>query len=155
MVPQGYGLGVSFVSAYSIGCHWCYFCMIDHSIFFLAILVALQYENLTSDAENEAGELKRLKNFIGIDPNKPGGKWSTLGLYNSRKAIINPGGWPMKQELYKKLIDIVRPDSQAVANMLDRYGLGNGKQILASWERIWVENLKSCNAEGDCLIQLS
>lgn len=70
-------------------------------------ITLLQYEELTGP--NEAAELQRVKKFLGIDPTE---LEDTLDkeLVNCRHCEINPEGWPMTEELYRKLIDLVMPD---------------------------------------------
>ncbi|KAL4513631.1 hypothetical protein Ndes2526A_g04963 [Nannochloris sp. 'desiccata'] len=114
----------------------------------------VQYENLTH-LETETGELVRMKNFLGIDPKLPEGKFATLGMNNARKGRINPDGWPMKRKVYEKIISVVRPDCEAVARMVTKKGFGDGNAWLRNWEKVWEDNLNSCNADGDCIIQLS
>jgi hypothetical protein len=114
----------------------------------------VQYENLTH-LETETGELTRMKEFLGIDPKLPEGKFATLGMNNARKGRINPDGWPMKRKVYEKIISVVRPDCEAVAKMVTKKGFGDGNAWLKNWEKVWEDNLKSCNAEGECIIQLS
>jgi hypothetical protein len=116
----------------------------------------VQYENLTH-LETEKGELVRMKKFLGIDPKLPeeGTKFATLGMNNARKGRINPDGWPMKRKVYEQIISVVRPDCEAVAKMVTKKGFGDGDAWLANWEKVWEDNLKSCNPDGDCIIQLS
>jgi hypothetical protein len=103
----------------------------------------------------EQAELARMKSFLGINPRKPAGQWASLGLHNSRKERINPDGWPMKRDVYQRIIDLVRGDCDAIADMLDKYELGNGRAWMTNWERVWQNNLDSCDEQGNCKIQLS
>lgn len=112
----------------------------------------MQYENLTS-ADNEAAMLHELKAFLGVDTAQP--KGYTLGMSNSRKHLINPDGWRMTRLQYQKIVDLVRPDCQAVAALVDRYGLGDGRQWMANWEAGWAKNMATCDAKGWCQIQLT
>ena len=113
-----------------------------------------QYEYLTSE-EHERSELIRLKKFLGVKPGLPVGEWANLGNNNSRRGKINPDGWPLKKETYEQIINIVRPDCEKVAQLVSENGLGDGAQWLQRWEAVWKQNLDSCNAAGDCMIQLS
>ena len=124
-------------------------------IYVLIQIHALQYENLTANEETGQKELRRLKSFLGIDPYKPEGKWSSLQLYNSRKEMINPEGWVIERKTYQMLVDIVKLDCEKVANLVDEHHLGDGKAMLETWETIWRENINSCDEDGYCLIQLS
>ena len=117
-------------------------------------IILLQYEMLTA-LEGEKAELVRLKNFLGIDPTLPGEPHVTLGMNNARKGRINPDGWPMKRDVYQQLVDMVRPDCEAVARLVTKKGFGDGAVWMENWEQVWRDNLKSCDANGDCTIQLS
>jgi hypothetical protein len=113
-----------------------------------------QYESLI-DESTQKKELERIKNFIGIDPNLPEGEYSTLSLRNSRKGSINPDGWPMKRDVYQHAIDTVLADCEKVANLIEKFGYGSKKEWMARWEKVWDDNMKTCDAHGNCMIQLS
>lgn len=42
-----------------------------------------------------------------------------------------------------------------VADLVQQHRFADGGQWLAAWEAAWQGNLASCNATGDCLIQLT
>jgi len=42
-----------------------------------------------------------------------------------------------------------------VAAMVEEYGQGDSMEWLANWERVWQDNLDSCDKAGNCLIKLS
>ena len=113
-----------------------------------------QFEALTAEA-SERKELVRVKKFLGLNTALPKAPWDTLGLHNARKGRINPDGWPMARDVYERLVAIVRPDCEAVAALVTEHGLGDGAAWMANWEAVWARNLKTCDAKGDCLIQLS
>ena len=117
-------------------------------------VLLLQYEELTNQ-ESERNELVRLKEFIGINPKLPRGAHDLLGMNNARKGRINPDGWPMKKDVYEKIIEIVRPDVEAVVKLVDDMEFGNGTKWMENWQQVWDTNLASCNEQGDCIIQLS
>lgn len=116
-------------------------------------IFVVQYENLTSEVTEQL-ELKRLKEFLGIDVTLPSESVG-LGLHNARKGKINPNGWPMKRELYEKIIEKVRPDCVAITRLITKNGWGDGKAWMSAWEAAWANNLASCDANGDCVIQLT
>ncbi|WPT16805.1 hypothetical protein PSENEW3_00004813 [Picochlorum sp. SENEW3] len=111
----------------------------------------VQYEDLVGERQSE--ELIRLKEFIGVSvdglPNE-----LDFGDANCRHCRIQPEGWPMKETVYRRLIEKVKPDVLELVRLIDRYGMGNGTRWYQNWERVWNENLKSCK-DGICSIQLS
>eukprot|EP00889_Picochlorum_renovo_P007134 jgi/Picre1/34164/NNA_001638.t1 len=113
-----------------------------------------QYEALIDD-KTQKEELRKIKKFIGIDPNLPTGGDAEFMSRNSRKGSINPDGWPMKRDVYQHAIDIVLEDSKKVARLVDKYGFADAKTWLSRWEDVWQANMDSCDAQGNCKIQLS
>ena len=113
-----------------------------------------QYENLTSPG-NERSTLRQLKAFLGIDPSLPTGPNATLGMNNLRKRLINPHGWLMKRMQYERIVQLVRPDCMEVAALVTKHGLGDGEEWMENWERVWAANLATCNAQGNCRIELT
>ena len=111
-----------------------------------------QYENLTLDAERD--ELRRLKIFLNLNPDLPSDSVG-LGLHNARKKKFNPDGWPMRRQVYEQIVDLVRKDCKAVTELISEYGWGDGDAWMASWERVWADNLATCDENGDCMIQLT
>lgn len=113
----------------------------------------IQYEELTEE-ERQAPELDRLKEFIGIQPGVP---TDPLGVMNSRKYKIRPKGWKMHKRKYKALIDMVRPDIEALLDLLESYGKIKSREAwLERWQQVWDDNLRSCNEKtGLCSILLS
>jgi hypothetical protein len=112
-----------------------------------------QYEELTSD-EGERKELRRLKKFLDADPDLPKGQ--ELGVANARRFKIKPEGWPMKRWQYEALVALVRPDAEETAALLEKGGqIPSARTFLERWERVWDDNLASCDAKDDCKIQLS
>eukprot|EP00889_Picochlorum_renovo_P004689 jgi/Picre1/31719/NNA_007070.t1 len=111
----------------------------------------VQYEDLVGERQSE--ELIRLKEFIGVSvdglPNE-----LDFGDANCRHCRIQPEGWPMREKVYRRLIEKVKPDVLELVRLIDRYGMGNGTRWYQNWERVWNENLKSCK-DGICSIQLS
>lgn len=111
-----------------------------------------QYENLTLDAEHD--ELRRLKVFLDLKPDLPSDSVG-LGLHNSRKKKFNPDGWPMRREVYQQIVDLVREDCKSVTQLITEYGWGDGDAWMATWEKVWADNLATCDDNGDCMIQLT
>ncbi len=115
-------------------------------------LHVIQYEELTED-ESEETELVRVKQYLGINEKEP--KGVGLGLFNVRRFKIRPEGWKMPRELYEKSLEIVKPDTEALTNLLEKYGKIKSKvSWLERWQQVWDDNLKSC-AAGECNILLS
>ena len=67
----------------------------------------MQYEDLTGDGM--ATELRRIKEFVGVDPEELKNELA-FETVNCRRCEINPEGWPMSETLYSKLIEQVKPD---------------------------------------------
>ena len=113
----------------------------------------IQYEELTEE-ERQKPELDRLKEFIGIQVGVPEDR---LGVRNSRKYKIRPKGWKMARRKYKALIEMVRPDVEALLDLLESYGkIQSRESWMERWQHVWEDNLKSCDAEtGLCSILLS
>jgi hypothetical protein len=112
-----------------------------------------QYEELTSE-EGEREELRRVKTFLEVDPDLPKGQ--ELGVANARRFKIKPEGWPIRREQYEALVALVRPDAEATAALLEKgWQVGSARAFLERWERVWDDNLATCDAKGDCKIQLS
>ena len=66
-----------------------------------------QYERLGSE-KHQASELRRVKSFLGLDPEQGG---ETMSVSNERKSKTQEAGWPMRREDYESLVALVRPDS--------------------------------------------
>lgn len=112
----------------------------------------IQYEELIEE-EHEAEELMRVKDFLGIKPDVPR---AGLGLHNARRFSIRPDGWKMKREHYEKCIEIVRPDVIALLDILESNGnLKDRGAWMARWEKVWNDNLASCDESGNCNVLLS
>ncbi|KAL4513316.1 hypothetical protein Ndes2526B_g04995 [Nannochloris sp. 'desiccata'] len=113
----------------------------------------IQYEELTED-ESEENELIRVKRYLGIDEKEP--KGVGLGLFNVRRFKIRPEGWKMPRLEYETMLKLVKPDTEALINLLDKYGKIKSKDTwLDRWKQVWDDNLKSCNDAGVCNILLS
>jgi hypothetical protein len=73
-------------------------------------ILLVQYEDLVN-AENgrQASELRRVKSFLGLDPEVPENVLP-LNENNCRKCRIHPEGWTMKEVVYRRIIADVLPD---------------------------------------------
>ncbi|PRW44571.1 sulfotransferase [Chlorella sorokiniana] len=111
----------------------------------------LQYENLTAPGSREA-VLADMQRFLGLDPSLAPRE---LPAENSRKGSEHPEGWPMRREQYEEFVGIATAASHRLAEQLEQHGLKDGEQWLEAWEAAWSCNLASCDANGDCLIQLT
>lgn len=89
--------------------------------------------------------MRRLKEFLGMDPNLPK---KELKNTNLRKS----GGYKMTIEEYRRLLEQVRWDSERIASMVSEQGLGDKTKWLGRWEKVWDENLETCDDNGICVI---
>lgn len=116
-------------------------------------MLAIQYEELISE-EGEQRELRRVKRFLEVDPELP--KNGSLGIANARRFRVNPEGWAMKRVQYQALIDLVRPDCEETLAMMAGVGLVKEPKVwMERWEKVWADNLATCDEHDDCRIQLS
>jgi hypothetical protein len=107
-------------------------------------LYVVQYEGL-SGVDGQAG-LQRVKTFLGLDP--------ALPFENLPVDTINTNGWPIRKEQYQDLVATVRVDAESLAQLIESNDLGSGKEWMARWNSIWQNTLDSCDADGQCHIQL-
>jgi len=115
-------------------------------------IIVVQYEELT-DSKTEESVMKDVKKHIDLDPNLPK---AGLTVINDRRFRIQPEGWKMKKDKYKKLIKLVKPDVESLLDLLEVHGkLKDRKAFLKRWTDVWDQNLASCDANEDCTIQLS
>lgn len=42
----------------------------------------------------------------------------------------------------------------SIADIVATRGLGDGKQWLKGWEKVWQATLNTCKLDGDCTIRL-
>lgn len=111
----------------------------------------IQYEDLVGDRQSE--ELRSLKEFLGIDPDLTGdtldygvvANETNAGNVNCRHCTIHPEGWPIKEDVYRKLIGKVQEDVKELTRLIDKFQLGNATRWLQNWKEIWDRNLKSCD----------
>ena len=54
-------------------------------------------------------ELRRLKEYIGVDPDASEDAMD-MEKVNCRRCTINPDGHPLSEKVYRKLINQVKPD---------------------------------------------
>lgn len=107
-------------------------------------LYVVQYEGL-SGVDGQAG-LQGVKAFLGVDP--------ALPFENLPVDTINTDGWPIRKEQYQDLVATVRADAESLAQLIESNGLGSSKEWMARWEATWQNTLDSCDADGQCNIQL-
>ncbi len=115
-------------------------------------LLIIQYEELVGE-ENMARELRRVKEFVGVDVDAlPDAlDWENV---NCRHCRIQPEGWPMREAVYRELVARVSLDAEEVARLVERAGLGDAQRWMDVWRKVWDANLATC-VDGECLIQLS
>lgn len=112
----------------------------------------VQYEELTNE-RTEHKVMRGIKNFIEIDPELPQGG---LTVINDRRFRIQPKGWPMSKKQYLKLIDLVKPDVEKTLDLLEAHGkLRYREGWMKKWEKVWEDNLNTCDKDGNCIINLS
>lgn len=104
----------------------------------------IQYENLI-DSVMEKKELKKMKRFIGVDVNQPDSGLGAKAEYRT---------FPMTRDEYQELIDMVKPDCEAVASLIDQYEKGKGSAWMMNWERVWEGNLATCDEDNRCDIKI-
>lgn len=87
-----------------------------------------------------------------------GGSWYGERLSAPRAAGSRPPsrlqGWRIQRWQYERLLELVRPDAQRVAELLQRHaprGLGHA-DWLAEWEAAWRATLDTCDEAGECTI---
>ncbi len=62
----------------------------------------------------------------------------------------------MKRSQYEKLVKLVKPDVEALLDLLEAHGkIGDRNRFLKRWTDVWDANLRSCDAKDVCTIQLS
>ena len=112
----------------------------------------VQYEELI-DANTEDKVMREVKEYIGLDPELPK---AGLTVINDRRFRISPEGWKMKRSQYEKVVKLVKPDVEALLDLLEAHGkLCDRKAFLKRWTDVWESNLASCDANDMCTIQLS
>ena len=112
---------------------------------------SLQYEELT-DEKTETKTMKKIKRFIGIDPDLPK---AGLTVINDRRFRIKPEGWRVSRKQYEKLIALVKPDIDKTLDILQKYGKLRSRELwMKRWEDVWNSNLETCE-DGACVISLS
>jgi len=104
----------------------------------------IQFEEFVSNTD---AVMRKLKKFLGMDPTLPEG--AQLYNVNTRK---DSGHAPMKRRQYRTLVEMARPDSEKVANLLQTYGLANRKEWMGRWQGVWDGVLDSCNSSRVCLV---
>lgn len=115
-------------------------------------ILVVQYEELT-DSKTEDTVMREVKKHIDLDPNLPK---ASLTVINDRRFRIQPEGWKMKKDKYKKLINLVKPDVESMLDLLEVHGkLKDRKAFLKRWTSVWDQNLATCDENDDCVIQLS
>lgn len=104
----------------------------------------IQFEEFVSETD---AVMRRLKKFLGLDPTLPENQ--QLYNVNTRK---DSGGSPMKRREYRTLIEMARPDSERVADLLQKHGLAEKDAWMRRWEKVWEDNLSACGPDRICMI---
>lgn len=108
--------------------------------------------------EGQARALRRVKRFLGVDPELPTN--ASLGRRNTRRFRVQPAGWEVPRAQYEALVNSARRDMVALVALLQRHGLldERGAATWAGrWDKVWAENLGRCGVgpAAGCRIQLS
>jgi hypothetical protein len=62
----------------------------------------------------------------------------------------------MSKKQYLKLIDLVKPDVEKTLDLLEAHGkLRYRDGWMKKWEKVWEDNLNTCDKDGNCIINLS
>lgn len=102
----------------------------------------IQFEELQVDPN---AVVRRLKEFLGMDPDLPKRQLKNTNLRKS-------GGYNMTKDDYEGLLEQVQWDAERVASLLSSRGLADKVTWLSRWEKVWDENLETCDETGMCLI---
>lgn len=105
----------------------------------------IQFEELQED---NAGVLRRMKAFLGMDPDLP--VVPELRNINSRHF---GGGYEMSKEEYEGLVDTVRPRAARLAGLLAARGLADEATWMGRWEAVWERTAEeACDEHGRCSV---
>ena len=105
---------------------------------------AIQFEELVEDPE---GVLRRLKEFLGLDPEMP-----KRDLANTNRRTSS-GGWPIPRDDYEKLVDIAREDQDGLLRVLEERVPGfDGDAWGRRWQKLWDRNFGTCEGSGMCTV---
>lgn len=104
----------------------------------------IQFEEFVSETD---AVMRRLKKFLGLDPTLPENR--QLYNVNTRK---DSGGSPMKRREYRTLVEMARPDSERVADLLQKHGLAEKDAWMRRWQQVWDANLEACGPDRICMI---
>lgn len=97
----------------------------------------VQFEELQEDTE---AVLRRLKVFLGMDPNLP-----QMELRNVNSRAV--GGYPIEKAQYEELVTAVQPDVAQVGRLLRKYGLGDADAFVGRWKAVWESRLATCSQD--------
>ena len=115
----------------------------------------VQYEKITKGDHQSETELKRLMDFLDLKQDSSRRNEESLEKQNVRKDRYQSDGWFMQKSEYMDLIDRVKPDVKNLGRLLEEHGQAKTSEWIRLWEDVWEENLASCDANDNCLIQLS
>lgn len=96
---------------------------------------AIQFEELVEDPE---GVLRRLKEFLGLDPELP-----RRDLSNTNRRASS-SGWPIPRHDYEKLVAIAKEDQDGLLAVLGEYTDIDTEAWGRRWEALWQRNLATC-----------
>ena len=111
----------------------------DH--FPAAQIHAIQFEELVEDPD---GVLRRLKSFLGIDPELP-----PRELTNTNRRASS--GWAMSRADYAGLVETARADQERLLRVLEEHASGvDGAAWRRRWDALVDRNLATCNQDAIC-----
>lgn len=62
------------------------------------------------------------------------------------------GAFPMSRKQLQTLIDLARPEAEALAALVEERGLGSARLWNAAWEKAWQASLNTCTLEDQCFL---
>ena len=98
---------------------------------------AIQFEELVEDPD---GVLRRLKEFLGIDPDLP-----ARDLTNTNRRASS--GWPIPQGDYKRLVEMAQADQNGLLRVLEKHTTIDSAAWQHRWQRLVDYNLATCDGD--------
>ena len=103
---------------------------------------AVQFEELVEGPE---GVLRRLKEFLGLDPDLP-----RRDLSNTNRRSSS-SGWQIPRRDYEKLVAIAKEDQDGLLAVLDEHTDIDTEAWGRRWEALWQRNLATCEGKIDAI----
>ena len=94
--------------------------------------------------EDPDGVLRRLKSFLGIDPELPARE-----LTNTNRRTSS--GWAVSRTDYIKLVETARADQESLLRVLETHARDvDGAAWRRRWDKLVDRNLATCNQDAIC-----